>query len=147
MNMDRRGATLVVVGLLLIPLTLLASLFLDMGQIQAYRSEAQLSADAAALAGGSGFIDGHDEGGGLVSARVHQYVNKNDIGGAYAQVDSLVIDVNAGRLRVVLGYQTGPLMLAPSGIRIQAKAGAQVSEETLVSADGGATQVKKLQLR
>jgi len=146
MGTDRHGATLVVIGLLLIPFTLLASLFLDLGKVYAFRSEAQLAADAAALAGGSGLIEG-DEGGGIATARVHQYVNQNEIGGGHAEVDSLVIDVDAGRLELVLGYQTGPLMIAPSGIRLQARAGAQVSEETLVSEEGVASQVKKLHLR
>jgi len=146
MGTDRRGATLVVIGLLLIPLTLLASLFLDLGKVYAFRSEAQLAADAAALAGGSGLIEG-DEGGGIATARVHQYVNENEIGQGHAEVDSLLVDVAAGRLDLVLGYQTGPLMMAPSGLRLQARAGAQVSEETLVSEEGGASQVKKLHLR
>jgi len=147
MNMGRRGATLVVIGLLLIPLTLLASLFLDLGKVYAFRSEAQLAADAAALAGGSGLMEGGDEGGGIATARVHQYVNENEIGGSYAQVDSLLVDVAADRVELVLGYQTGPLMMAPSGIRLQARAGAQVSEETVVSEEGAASQVKKVYLR
>ncbi len=147
MGTDRHGATLVVIGLLLIPFTLLASLFLDLGKVYAFRSEAQLAADAAALAGGSGLMEGGDGGGGLATARVHQYVNENEIGQGHAEVDSLLVDVAAGRLDLVLGYETGPLMMAPSGIRLQARAGAQVSEETLVSEEGGASQVKKLHLR
>jgi len=146
MKMGRSGTTLVVMALLLIPLTLLASLFLDMARVYAFRSEAQLAADAAALAGGSGLIEG-DEGGGIATARVHQYVNENEIGGGHGEVDSLEIDVGAGRLELVLGYQTGPLMMAPSGIRLLARAGAQVSEETLVSEEGVASQIKKLHLR
>src|SRR5215208_3894911 len=132
MKTGRRGATLVVIGLLLIPLTLLASLFLDMAKVYAFRSEAQLAADAAALAGGSGLTEG-PEGGGIATARVHQYLNQNEIGQGHAELDSLLIDSDAGRLELVLGYQTGPLMIAPSGIRLHARAGAQVSEETVVS--------------
>src|SRR5215217_7797238 len=135
MGRDRRGVTLVIVGLLLIPLTLLASLFLDMAKVYALRSEAQLSADAAALAGGSGLLEAA-EGSGLATTRIHQYVNQNEVGGTYAQVDSLVIDTDADTLHLVLGYQTGPLILAPSGIRLQAHAGAGVSEETPVSEEG-----------
>jgi hypothetical protein len=146
MTMNRRGATLVVFGLLLLPLVFLASLFLDLGRVYAFRSEVQLAADAAALAGASALVDG-DEDGGIVTARVHQFVNENRIGDGHAQVDSLVIDHDAGTLYLVLGYESGPLMLAGSGIRLHVRAGARVTEETVVAEDGIATTVKKLHLK
>ena len=146
MDIDRRGATLVVVALLLIPLVVLASLFLDLGRVYAFRSELQLAADAAALAGGSGLID-HDESGGLVTARVHQYVNANTIGGNHANVDSLLIDQASGRVQVVLGYETGPLLLFESGQRLTVRAGAKVSAAGTVAAGEGEAPIKKLQLK
>src|SRR5215213_7665378 len=110
MDMNRRGATLVIFGLLLLPFLVLTSLYLDLGRVYAFRSEVQVAADAAALAGGSGLIDG-DEGGGIATARVHQYVNQNKIAGQKAEVDSIVIDHDSSTLRVVLAYETGALML------------------------------------
>ena len=146
MYMDRRGTTLVVIGLLLIPLTLLASLFLEMGKVYAYRTEAQLSADAAALAGGSGLLEAGD-GGGIATARVHRYVNQNKVGDSHGYVDTLVVDVGAKTLHLVVGYETGPLMWAPSGIRLRVQAGAEVSGGTLVSDEGVAAPAEKILLR
>lgn len=145
MSMNRRGATLVAFGLLLLPMVFLSALVLDMGKVYVLRAEAQLAADAAALAGGSGFIDG--EGGGLVVARVHHYVNDNFIGGTKAAVDSIVINVAQAKVRLVLSYETGPLLLAESGFRLQARAGAQVTEEENPASEvEAAAPAKKLRL-
>jgi hypothetical protein len=103
---------------------LLSTLFLDLGKIYVLRNEAQIAADAAALAGASGFIDA--EGEDQVVPRVHQYVNENLIAGDKAAVDSIIIDVGLSTVHVVLGYQTGPLLLSESGLRLQARAGAGV---------------------
>jgi len=130
---------MVAIGLLLLPLMLLGTLFMDLGRIQMLRTEAQLAADAAALAGGSAFIDGPGEGAGLVVARVHHYVNDNPIGGQKAAVESIAINVPAASVRVVLGYETGPLLLGQGGLRLLARAGAEVfeaSEETEAPTSG-----------
>jgi hypothetical protein len=108
-----------------------------MGRVYVYRAEMQLAADAAALAGGSGLIDG-DEAGELVIPRIHQYVERNRIGGQQAHVDSIVIDHDAGRLRVVLGYETDALILAGAGLRLHAEAGALVTEDLVAAAGEGA---------
>ena len=123
-------------GILLLPLMVLASLFADLGRVYVFRAEMQLAADAAALAGGSGLIDG-DEGGELVIARVNQYVDRNRVGGQHAQVDSIVIDHDAGSLHVVLGYETDALMLVGAGIRLRARAGALVTEDVAAVAGEG----------
>ena len=147
MESNRPGTTLAVLGVLLRPMTILASLFVDMGRVYVYRAEMQLAADAAALAGGSGLIDG-DENGELVIARIHQYVNRNRISGQHAHVDSIVIDHDAGRLHVVLGYETNALILAGAGIRLQARAGAQVTEDVAaVTGEGTPAGAKKLRLQ
>jgi hypothetical protein len=147
MESNRRGTTLAMLGVLLLPLTVLASVFVDMGRVYVYRAEMQLAADAAALAGGSGLIDG-DEDGELVIARIHQYVNRNRIGGQHAHVDSIVIDHDAGRLHLVLGYETDALILAGGGIRLQARAGAQVTEDVAaVAGEGTSAGAKRLSLQ
>src|ERR671910_716655 len=128
MRMNRRGATMVAIGLLLLPLMLLATLFMDLGRIDVLRTEAQLAADAAALAGASAFIDGPGEGAGLVVARVHHYVNDNPIGGQKATVDSIRINVPTTSVRVAIGYETGPLLMGQGGLRLLARAGAEVFE-------------------
>jgi len=139
MTANRRGATIVALGLLLLPMLLLATLFLDLGKIYALRNEAQTAADAAALAGVSGFIDGEGEEGSVVS-RVHHYINDNPIAGEKAAVDSIIIDVGLSSVHVVLGYHTGPLMMSESGLRLQARAGAELVEPS------EAAPTKKLQL-
>jgi uncharacterized membrane protein len=145
MRLDRRGTTLAFLGVLLLPLIVCASLFLDVGRLYVLRSEMQRAADAAALAGGSGFIDG-DENGELVIARVYQYVDHNSIEGGHAHVDSILIDHGAERLRVVLGYETGPLLLAGTGVRLHARAGAEVTEDAAAAGEGAPAGVKKLRL-
>jgi hypothetical protein len=140
---------MVAIGLLLLPLMLLGTLFMDLGRIYVLRTEAQLAADAAALAGGSAFIDGPGEGGAeLVVARVHQYVNDNRIGGQKAAVDSIAINVPAASVRVVLGYETGPLLLGQGGLRLLARAGAKVFEasEATEAPTSGPEPEKRLRL-
>jgi uncharacterized membrane protein len=154
MAANRRGATIVALGLLLLPMLLLTTLFLDLGKIYVLRNEAQIAADAAALAGGSGFIEGEGEEGPVVS-RVHQYVNDNPVAGEKAAVDSIIIDVGSSSVHVVLGYHTGPLIVSESGLRLQARAGAELIDTaesaTTESAGpwiepGEAAPTKKLQL-
>jgi len=147
MESNRRGTTLALLGVLLLPLTVLASLFVDMGRVYVYRAEMQRAADAAALAGGSGLIDG-DEAGELVIPRIYQYVERNRIGGQQAHVDSIVIDHDADRLHVVLGYETDALILVGAGLRLHARAGAQVSEDLVAAAGEGAPAgAKRLRLQ
>jgi Putative Flp pilus-assembly TadE/G-like len=145
MRTNRRGTMLAFLGVLLLPLIVFASVSLDLCRVYLLRAEMQRAADAGALAGASGLIDG-DEGGELVIPRIYQFVNHNPVGGRHADVDSIVIDHDAGRMHVVLGYDTDALMLAGPGIRLHARAGAQVNEEAVIGEDGAPSVVKRLGL-
>jgi hypothetical protein len=127
---DERGMAMFIMVALLIPLGLLVALFMDMGRLYALRGRMQVAADAAALAGASGFIDGTGTGDS-VEARVAYYVAANPIAEVPATIDSLTIEPDSGTLSLVLSYHATPLLLAPAGIilRIGAKAKATLVTE------------------
>jgi hypothetical protein len=120
---DERGMALFIMVALLIPLGLLMALFMDMGRLYVMRGRMQVAADAAALAGASGFIDG-SVGGDSVEARVIYYVAANPIDTVPAVLESLTMNTDSGTLSLVLSHHASSLLLAPEGItiRIGAKA-------------------------
>jgi Flp pilus assembly protein TadG len=120
---DERGMALFIMVALLIPLGLLMALFMDMGRLYVMRGRMQVAADAAALAGASGFIDG-SVGGDSVEARVIYYVAANPIDTVAAVLESLTMNTDSGTLSLVLSHHASSLLLAPEGItiRIGAKA-------------------------
>ena len=124
---DERGMALFIMVAFLIPLGLLMALFTDMGRLYVMRGRMQVAADAAALAGASGFIDG-DVGGDSVEARVIHYVAANLIDTVPAVLESLTMNTDSGTLSLVLSHQASSLLLAPEGItmRIGAKAKAML---------------------
>lgn len=121
--MNRRGVVLIIMALVLMLMSVMVMGLFDVGRISTWKLEAQRAADSASLAGVSGFADGDAD---TIRIRVQQYASKNTIGGVPAEVDSLVIDT-LGRVRVVVGHNTGPLMLLPHGGRIQAGATARIA--------------------
>lgn len=88
---DRRGMALNLTVILLVPLGFLVALFMDMGRLYVVRGQMQVAADAAALAGASGFIDGNKEGDS-VQVRAAHYVAANPIGAAPAALESLTVN-------------------------------------------------------
>ena len=100
---------------------------MDAGRLYVTRGRMQVAADAAALAGASGFIDGNEEGDS-VQARAAQFVAANPIGTHPATLESLSMNTDSGMLSLVLSHRTGSLLLAPDGItiRIRAKARAKL---------------------
>jgi hypothetical protein len=110
--------------ILLVPLGFLVALFMDMGRLYVVRGQMQVAADAAALAGASGFIDGNEEGDS-VQVRAAHYVAANPIGAAPAALESLTVNTNSGTLSLVLSHQTGSLLLAPDGITLRIRASAK----------------------
>ena len=122
---NRRGVVLVATVLLLIPLGLLAALFLDVGRLYSIRARMQVAADAAALAGASALIDG-DEKGDSVQSRAERYVEMNPIHTTAAFLEFLSINTDSGTVRVVLKYQPVGLLWAPGGMTVRMAAGAKV---------------------
>jgi hypothetical protein len=120
---DERGMALFILVALLIPLGLLMALFTDMARLYVMRGRMQVAADAAALAGASGFIDGNADGDS-VEARVVHYVAANLIDTVPAVLESLTMNTDSGTLSLVLSHHASSLLLAPEGItmRIGAKA-------------------------
>jgi Flp pilus assembly protein TadG len=120
----RRGAMLVLLAVSLSFLLTLTVCWLDLWRLRSLHVEAQRTADAVALAGASGLITGSEDS---VRIRAARFAAGNTVGGHPAQVDSLAIDTQAGTVVAWVGATTGPLFLAPSGLRVVASAGATVS--------------------
>jgi Flp pilus assembly protein TadG len=128
-NVRERGSALVLFTVVLSMLMVMCAGLLDLGLVRVARGELQRTADAAALAGVSGMIDG-DPGGDTVRSRAIQYVGLNPVRGVVATIETLEAVTDLGTVRVVLGYQTVPLFIAPAGVRLTASAGAQVKQVT-----------------
>jgi Flp pilus assembly protein TadG len=126
---NERGMALGIMAVLMIPVGFLLALFMDAGRLYVIRGEMQLTADAAALAAASGFIDGVTSES--IQALAAYYVAANPIGAVPASIESLTLNTEAGALSLVLSHQTGPLFWAPAGItvRIGAKAKAGLVTE------------------
>ena len=124
-----RGAALVFAVLLLLPLGVLGAYFMDTARLYVIRGRMQAAADAAALAAASAFIDG-DANGDSVQARAAHYVTANAIGSAPATLESLAVDLDSGKLQLVLSYATGSMLLLPGGVtlRVRSSARAQLAQ-------------------
>jgi Tfp pilus assembly protein PilX len=120
----QRGAALVLAVLLLLPLGVLGAYFMDTARLYVIRGRMQAAADAAALAAASALIDG-DENGDSVQARAAHYVTANAIGGAPATLESLAVDLDSGKLQLVLSYATGSMLLLPGGVTLRVRSAAQ----------------------
>ena len=97
----RRGATLVLVAVLLLGLIAVPALVIDLGALFTARAEAQRAADAAALAGASAFVD-HPVGvaAPFAEARAIEYAGLNQVRNAALTPDEVTVDVAPSDLRV-----------------------------------------------
>ena len=118
-----RGTALPFLVMAMVPIGILTATFMDAARLYVMRAQMQVAADAGALGGASGFIDG-DADGDSVEARVAHYVEANLIGAVPAIVDSLTMDLDAGTVSLVLRHPTGSLLLFPDGMIIRARASA-----------------------
>jgi len=117
----RRGHTLPLIAVLLVPSLGLLALSMDLGRVYALRAEMQRSADAAVLAGAQELISGDS-----VETYVRTYLEKNPVGHRVATVEQLVINSDSGRVELTIGYQTEPALLAPDGVGLRVRSGATV---------------------
>jgi hypothetical protein len=121
---DRAGSAPQLMVLLMIPMGLIGALAMDAGRLYMVRGEMQVAADAAALAGASSFLDGEDAGDS-VQVRVEHFVAANPVVNVAAVLESLSFNADSGRLKLLLSYHTGPLILAPDGMIMRSRAGAK----------------------
>ncbi len=117
----RRGSTLSLMAVLLLPALGFFALSLDLGRIYALRAEMQRAADAAVLAGSQEFITG-----GSVEDYVRTYLEKNPVGHGVASIEQLAINSDSGRVELIITYQTEPALLAPDGVGLRVRSGATV---------------------
>ena len=108
----------------MVPLGLFLAALMDVGRLYVTKGRMQVAADAAALAGASGLIDG-DEEGDSVQARAAHYLAANAIGTAPATLESLRVNTDSGTLSLVLKHHTGSLFLAPGGIIMRVRSSAR----------------------
>jgi hypothetical protein len=97
---------------------------MDTARLYVIRGRMQAAADAAALAAASAFIDG-DKAGDSVQARAAHYVTANAIGSAPATIESLAVDLDSGKLQLVLSYATGSMLLLPGGVTLRVRSAAR----------------------
>lgn len=93
---DESGVVLPLVAILIVALFSIAALAVDHGMARRAGFEAQRAADAAALAGASGFIDGAPGETELVYERAREYAGRNTIMGTAidgADADQTQIDL------------------------------------------------------
>jgi Flp pilus assembly protein TadG len=117
---QRRGHTLALLAMLLMPALGFVAVSMDLGIVYAMRARLQLAADAAVLAGAQEFITG-----GSVETYVTSYLAKNPIGENPATIEQLVVNTDSGLVQLTIGYQTAPLFLAPQGVGLRVRAGAR----------------------
>jgi Flp pilus assembly protein TadG len=117
----RRGHTLSLMAVLLLPALGFLALIIDLGRVYAIRAEMQRAADAAVLAGAQELISGNS-----VQTYVRTYLQKNPVGHRVATIEQLVINSDSGRVQLTIGYQTAPALLAPDGVGLRVRSGATV---------------------
>jgi Flp pilus assembly protein TadG len=118
---SRRGQTLPIIAVLMIPTVGFFALAMDLGRVYVRRAEMQRAADAAVLAGAQEFITGKD-----VETYIATYLEKNPVGNKVATIEQLVINSDSGRVDLTIGYQTQPLLLAPNGVGLRVRSGSTV---------------------
>lgn len=117
---SRRGATLVVVAVSATALFGIATGVLELGRLHLYVAQAQRAADAAALAGASGFPSEDS-----VRARAAQFAAANTIAGAAATITRLTLDPATQAVRVRVASPTARLAFWPAGVVVERLAGAR----------------------
>ena len=87
---NERGATIALVAVSLTAMLGMGALAVDLGMLRKARVDAQRTADAAALAGASAFIDNNVPLAARDDARERalDYANRNYVGGTTVNVDS-----------------------------------------------------------
>jgi Flp pilus assembly protein TadG len=116
----RRGHTLPLMAMLLLPSLGFLALSIDLGRVYVLRAEMQRAADAAVLAGAQEFITGNS-----VETYIESYLEKNPVGHRVATIEQLVINSDSGRVELTIGYQTEPVLLAPDGVGLRVRSGAR----------------------
>ena len=115
--MNRRGSVIVLLVVSMAMLAVAFACWLNMGQVYAAHALAVRAADAAALAGASGLIEGREDSVRARAARIAQ-ANR-------AALDSLHIDTQRGVVQVWASVPSGALLLVPTfRVRAYAAAGA-----------------------
>lgn len=134
LSRDERGATLVLVALSMFLLLGMAALAVDMSAAFAWRSEAQKIADAAALAGGSAFLDfQQSEAEPYARSRAYAYAIEHTLKGVKVDSSEVTVQVIPAdyKVRVWINRTDMPTWFANilgfNGVDIGAMAAAQAS--------------------
>jgi Flp pilus assembly protein TadG len=127
-----KGQTLPLMAILLAVVMLFMVCLLDVGRVYVWRTQVQRAADAAALAGASGYVDG-DALGDSVRARARDYARRNTVGGAPAVVGAVTLTLDSALVAVRIDYHTPALLFMPRGGRLSAWATAHAGRPAVGS--------------
>lgn len=119
---NERGAALALVAVSLTAILGMGALAVDIGMLMKARSDAQRTADAAALAGASAFIDKNVELNQLPAARERalEYANRNYVGGSTVDVDSSAGGTTIDGTRWIVETKEAVIVIIPDSFKVRA---------------------------
>ena len=119
---NERGAAIALVAVSLTAILGMGALAVDIGMLMKARSDAQRTADAAALAGASAFIDQNVGLYQLDSARARglEYASRNYVGGTTVDVDSAGGGTTVTETRWVVETKEAVIVIIPDSFKVRA---------------------------
>ena len=119
---NERGAALALVAVSLTAILGMGALAVDIGMLMKARADAQRTADAAALAGASAFIDENVALDQLPAARERalEYANRNYVGGTTVDVDSAGGGTTINGNRWVVETKEAVIVIVPDSFKVRA---------------------------
>jgi hypothetical protein len=119
---NERGAALALVAVSLTAILGMGALAVDIGMLMKARADAQRTADAAALAGASAFIDENVALDQLPAARERalEYANRNYVGGTTVNVDSSSGGTTIDGSRWIVETEEAVIVIIPDSFKVRA---------------------------
>lgn len=119
---NERGATIALVAVTLTAILGMGALAVDVGMLMKARSDAQRTADAAALAGASAFIDDNVPINARAEARARalEYANRNYVGGTTVNIDSSGGGTTETGTKWVVRTAEAVIVIIPDSMKVRA---------------------------
>lgn len=119
---NERGAALALVAVSLTAILGMGALAVDLGMLMKARTDAQRTADAAALAGASAFIDENVVLEQLPAARERalEYANRNYVGATTVDVDSSTGGTTIDGTRWIVETKEAVIVIIPDSFKVRA---------------------------
>ena len=119
---NERGATIALVAVTLTALLGMGALAIDLGMLRKARTDAQRTADAAALAGASAFVDDNVPLNARAAARARalEYAERNYVGGTYVDIDSTGLGTTEDGTRWIVQTKEAVIVIIPDSFKVRA---------------------------